>query len=162
MKLCIFFMMCCCVFLPMHELKAASCGTNMNDNGDGTITDTSTGLTWKKCLEGQSGIDCATDSPVAKNWSDAVDMGDGGDGTTWRLPNIKELRSIVDESTSNPAINTTCFPNTPSGYVWSSSPYADESDGAKSWLVWFGDGRATGWDRTVSYNVRLVKDTVTP
>lgn len=155
MKLFI-FIMCCCVFVPAHEVKSASlCGTDLYNNGDGTIKDTRTGLIWKKCLEGLSGTNCDTGAAVTKDWSSAVDMGDG----TWRVPNIKELQSLVDESASNPAINTTCFPDTPSGNVlWSSSPNADTSNGERAWVVDFTYGLTGALLRTESYNVRLVKD----
>ncbi|WLE97794.1 MAG: DUF1566 domain-containing protein [Candidatus Electrothrix communis] len=156
MKIFVFFVTSCCVFLSTYAM-AASCGTNMNDNGDGTVTDMTTGLTWRQCLEGLTGGSCDDLGTTAdtKTWSDAVDMGDG----TWRVPNVKELQSIVDESAKDPAINTTCFPNTPTGYVWSSSPYA--ADGTRSWIVSFSNGQAGAVARTGAYNVRLVRDAPT-
>jgi hypothetical protein len=44
------------------------------------------------------------------------------DGLTWRLPSLKELSSLVDISGSNPAIDTSVFPNTVPGPYWTSSP----------------------------------------
>ena len=41
------------------------------DNGDGTILDNVTGLTWQKCSMGQSGFDCATGAPAKYAWDAA-------------------------------------------------------------------------------------------
>ena len=42
------------------------------DNGDGTITDTSTGLMWDKCARGQSGLTCATGASLQYTWANAL------------------------------------------------------------------------------------------
>ncbi len=67
------------------------------DNGDGTITDKATGLTWMKIDSGhlQAG------NHGTMNWSQALQWAEGLDyagRTDWRLPNAKELHSIVDYS----------------------------------------------------------------
>lgn len=43
-------------------IKATAPDIRYTDNGNGTVTDNQTGLMWKQCSEGQSGIDCATES----------------------------------------------------------------------------------------------------
>lgn len=113
-----------------------------NDNGNGTVTDSNTGLTWSKCLYGLSGTACTTGAAQAITWSTAL----GKTTTKWRLPNIKELQSIVKEenavSDTKRAINTACFPAPDAStnvYVWSSSPYA--GDLSNVWLVDFKDGQ---------------------
>ena len=66
------------------------------DNGDGTVTDTSTGLRWQ-----QAGSN--------KTWEQALAYCEGLDisgYTDWRLPTIKELRGLVDFSKHTPSINT--------------------------------------------------------
>jgi hypothetical protein len=133
------------------------------DNGDGTISDMQTGLMWKKCVEGVSGNGCAAGSAASFNWQQAleqpgtVNSGEGFAGYhDWRLPNIKELTSIVEEQCSNPAINSNRFPNTPSSYVWSGSPYANYS--GLAWYVDFGNGYSYGGNRSVNDQVRLVRD----
>ena len=40
----------------------------------------------------------------------------------WRLPNVNELSSLVEDCTFSPAINTNRFPNTPNSAFWSGSP----------------------------------------
>jgi hypothetical protein len=72
----------------------------------GTVTDTKTGLTWQQPV-----------SPPA-TWSAAV----AGCTGPWRLPSMKELATIVDESRTTPsAIDPVAFPNTPPAFFWSSS-----------------------------------------
>ena len=67
------------------------------DNGDGTVTDNLTGLIWLK------DADCFG----SRNWtnalSDANTLADGSCGLTdgsvagdWRLPNVRELQSLID------------------------------------------------------------------
>jgi hypothetical protein len=153
-------------------VQAQTCNANMvastpdsqlTDNDDGTITDTATGLMWKKCMEGVTGnINCDTGAAATFTWQTAlqrpgvVNTGGGFAGQTdWRLPNIKELVSIVEEKCYDPAINLTKFPNTPSSAVWSGSPYAGSSDYA--WYVYFYDGLSYSNNRNDNYQVRLVR-----
>ncbi len=131
------------------------------DNQDGTVTHKTTGLMWKKCSEGLSGADCATDTAAKKNWKQALEAADTVNSATfagysdWRLPNIIELRSIVELACINPAINLAIFPNTISDYYWSSSPYADGNSGA--WVVYFVRGSVTGINKDSGGRVRLVR-----
>lgn len=74
----------------------------------------------------------------------------------WRMPTIKELESIVHYGRVAPAIDTRFFPNTPSWYFWSGSPFAFSASGA--WLVYFVSGDS--YANLRSYNdihVRLVR-----
>ncbi|WP_372757337.1 DUF1566 domain-containing protein [Mariniflexile sp.] len=71
------------------------------DNGDTTITDKATGLMWSK-----------NDSKRGMNWEDALAYAENSDYagyTDWRLPNVKELQSIVEYSGRFPAIDTKFF-----------------------------------------------------
>ena len=81
------------------------------NNGDGTITDTSTGLMWQQATASTKMI-----------WETALSYCEGlslAGYTDWRLPNINELWSIVDYQRFHPAIDTDYFPDTP----WSSTVY---------------------------------------
>lgn len=131
------------------------------DNVNGTVSDNKTGLMWKKCLEGTvySNGDC-TGTAAVYTWSDALDQGASSvfaGYTDWRLPNIKELQSIVEEKCNSPAINDkTTFPATPVASVnWSNSP---RSGTQKTWTVNFQYGVVSSADRTDSNHVRLVRD----
>ena len=97
------------------------------DDVNGTAYHHKTGLTWKRCAEGQSWNSvnkACTGTATGYTWSEALSLASGG----WRLPNIKELRSIVERRNWGPAINTTVFPNTVGNDFWSSSPYAPGAD----------------------------------
>lgn len=128
-------------------------------HGNGTATDTRNGLMWKVCVEGQvwsAGV--CSGVPLTFTWANALAHAEGHSfaiRTDWRLPNIKELRSLVEECRPNPAINDTIFPSTPSSNVWSGSPYANDSSYA--WLVDFNVGSAGNLSRSFAFQVRLVR-----
>ncbi|MEA2091815.1 MAG: DUF1566 domain-containing protein, partial [Campylobacterota bacterium] len=54
----------------------------------------------------------------------------------WRVPNINELKSIVDRSKSNPAI-VTGFSHISSNYYWSATTHQGYSE--RAWIVSFLD-----------------------
>lgn len=100
--------------------------------GDYTTYDSITGLTWRTCSEGQSGADCSSGYPSAFLWHDSINAcaylntANGGGGyagrTDWRLPTIRELRTLTLFATSNPAIYSPAFPAVPGmGAYWSAS-----------------------------------------
>ncbi len=65
---------------------------NFSDNGDGTVSDGATGLLWQQADSGQG-----------MNWEEALDYCESlalAGRDDWRLPNAKELQSIVDYSRS--------------------------------------------------------------
>ena len=73
----------------------------------------------------------------------------------WRLPKRQELQSIVHWGRVGPSIDITYFPHTVSKVFWSSSPYADGSNGA--WFVYFNYGYVNDSYRSNDYSVRLVR-----
>ncbi|MCI5189735.1 MAG: DUF1566 domain-containing protein [Candidatus Electrothrix sp. AS4_5] len=144
------------------SIPASTPDSQLVDNVDGTITDLRTRLMWKKCLEGVSGNLCDTGSPGSFTWQQALQQpgvinnaGGFAGHTDWRLPNIRELISIVEEQCKAPAINLDRFPNTPSSSVWSGSPNVGSSDGA--WYVYFDYGGSVYDGRDGSSAVRLVR-----
>ncbi|MBN1534451.1 MAG: DUF1566 domain-containing protein [Spirochaetes bacterium] len=130
------------------------------DNFDGTVTDLGTGLVWQKCSMGQNPLDCAG-TETTTTWQGALQYCRSLplDGRSWRLPNINELTSIVDYTKSGPAVDTSIFPNTPSGsskLYWSSTT----SSGTSSAIyVDFTSGATNQTGKTLtSPRVRCVAD----
>jgi hypothetical protein len=133
--------------------------SRFTDHGDGTVTDTGTGLMWAKCPLGWSGATCAAGVLQSLNWGSALQSAEASTlagYTDWRLPNVKELGSIVELRCGNPASNLAVFPNTPNTEIWSSSPSAANTGTA--WTVQFitGDSQSV-YGRNELHAVRLVR-----
>lgn len=71
----------------------------------------------------------------------------------WQIPTKEELRSIVDYDRCAPAIDTAYFPNTPSGWFWSSSPATD--GGYYAWVFYFSCGLEGGPKSTFTVRIML-------
>lgn len=135
-------------------------------HGDGTITDTTTALMWKQCLEGLNGIECQSGILNETNWADALALpqtinNSGGFAgyADWRLPNVAELVSLVEEQCSSPAINESVFPNTANKFTWTGSP--DYYNDTATWSVDFNIGATGSITRqttsNINYPIRLVR-----
>ncbi len=131
------------------------------DNCDGTITDTKTGLMWKRCSEGLSGVNCEDGEIERYSWDNAVQKFNNVEYAAykdWRLPTIDELKTLIYSSDDSdpPVINQQAFPNTVTFSYWSGSPGADdESD--FTWHVNFFQGNSYADYRYNGYAVRLVR-----
>lgn len=141
------------------SIPATAPASRFTDNGDGTVTDKATGLQWKRCAEGQtwSGGVC-TGSATGHTWQAALQLAEGAsyaDKDDWRLPNLTELGSIVEEACYDPAIDLAVFLGTPSAAFWSSSPTAYNPDNA--WLVSFWYGFDAHYGKGNDVRVRLVR-----
>jgi len=127
------------------------------DNYDGTITDTATGLMWQLSDDGQT-----------RDWEEALDYAENlelAGYSDWRLPNAKELQSIVDysksiQTTSSPAIDDLFVltpiedPNgdTNYGFYWTSTTHQDGMNTAAS-AAYVSFGEAQGEMRDVVVDV---------
>jgi len=132
-----------------YEKGLPSSGAHYTNNGDGTITDNATGLEWVA-------------SPTAAGvggtylWGAAITACEGltyAGHDDWRLPNVKELISIVDYGRVGPAIDP-LFTSQSTAY-WSSTTYADGTDYA--WAVDFGAGFVGFGGKGSRYYVRPVR-----
>ena len=133
----------------VRAVRSGQCGPfdNFIDNGDGTVTNTDTGLMWQKDTD-----------PDTYEWQDALSYCENltlAGYDDWRLPNVNELQSLVDYERYGPTINTTYFPNTQSSYYWSSTTNADYPSGA--WYVGFYDGYVYGRGKSGYGYVRAVR-----
>jgi hypothetical protein len=135
-----------------------TCAKNRSytDNGNGTVTDKETGLTWQKCSKGQSGNDCSGEAtPVV--WEDAARYCNKlalGGRTDWRLPSYKELLTLAKHGAA-PTIDTTYFPNTEAYGYWSST--VDVHDSGSAWYASFEDGYVHDYYKDFDYYVRCVR-----
>ncbi|WP_086775624.1 DUF1566 domain-containing protein [Vibrio coralliirubri] len=119
------------MFVPGNYVRAVRNTTTLYemeyvDNQDGTVTDKSTSLMWAK-----------SDSGKRMNWVESLEFAQNSNlagYNDWRLPNAKELQSLVDYEKKNlPAINTMYFEVTPtqfksqqdSYYFWTSTTQGD-------------------------------------
>ena len=118
------------------------------DNGNGSITDNATGLTWMQSDSG-SGMDWQ----AALNYCESLETAGSSD---WRLPNAKELQSIVDYDRSpdatnsaaiDPIFNISSITNEAGQadypFFWSSTTHANQVSGGNAAYVSFG--RALGY-----------------
>jgi len=117
------------------------------DNRDGTITDRATGLIWAKA-----------DSGRGMTWEEALRFAESlklGGREDWRLPNAKELQSLVDysrspEATSSPAIDPIFETSTITNeagekdwpFFWASTTHLDGPNALNA--VYLAFGRAIG------------------
>ncbi len=83
------------------------------DNGNGTVTDNLTKLIW---LKDANILASDQDSGGFRDWFGALEeannlasgsrgLTDGSKAGDWRLPNVKELESLIDFAFSNPALS---------------------------------------------------------
>jgi len=147
------------------------------DNGDGTITDLNTHLMWEK----KSDDDGLHDKDTKYTWANAFNvfiaaLNDGGGfagHTDWRLPNVRELHSIVNYENASPAVSaefnsncgdsssgnvgcsvTACSCTRPD-YYWASSTYVIFP--IYAWSTYFLGGFEVANVKTVAYPVRAVR-----
>ncbi|MDX1959994.1 MAG: DUF1566 domain-containing protein [Leptospiraceae bacterium] len=131
--------------------------TIFTDNSNGTVTDQATGLIWQKCSAGLSGTTCETGSAGIYTWTSALSYCNSLSlaSRTWRLPNVNELRTIIDLTrTSSPSIDTTAFPATDANSYWSSTTYAPST--TLAWQVNFNSGYVVNDFKTIPTYVRCV------
>jgi len=121
---------------------------NFVDNGNGVVTDNATGLTWMQ-----------NDNGAGVLWGDALNYCENlslAGADDWRLPNVKELHSIVDYTRSpdttnsaaiDPLFNSTQITNEAGnldyGFYWSSTTHLN-SGGMTSNAAYVSFGRALG------------------
>ncbi len=167
-----------CPGSPAGQDGTVQAGTppNYTDNGDGTITDNVTGLVWEKLSDDGS----VHDFNKKYSWYDAFNVKVAALDATpcfaghcdWRLPNRRELESLVDVSQNAPAVDpvfndtntcttgctvTTCSCTQPDFY-WSSTTFLSQTVKGFAWAVDLGAGRITYYEKTpIPLFVRAVR-----
>jgi hypothetical protein len=125
-------------------------------NAQKTVTDRATGLTWMLVDSGHLRAGKNNDGKL--NWQEALAWSEGldyGGHSDWRLPNVKELQSIVDYTRSPATTNSAAidpvfkvsrvkegqeddFP-----YYWTSTTHQRGNQGSAADYICFGKGY--GW-----------------
>ncbi|MFN2425874.1 MAG: DUF1566 domain-containing protein [Candidatus Binatia bacterium] len=143
---------------------------SFTDNGDGTITDNRTGLMWEKLSDNGD----IHDKDDTYTWDNAfaskvatLNSGTFAGYADWRVPNTKELQSLVSFGAVGPSTHsafhsdcvaactvTTCS-CTQSNNYWSSSTYQNDPPGA--WYVSFNVGLTSFAHKSTSRGVRAVR-----
>jgi len=163
--------------LSLSGLAQAACNLNIpltrsdlryQEVADGSeVKDTVTGLTWQRCVVGMSWDvtqKTCTGTASTLSWQDALEEARKAstvpNASAWRVPNYKELHSLVERACVNPAINASMFPATPLGFSWSSSVYmlGGSTTTNRWWSVRFDEGSSNKSIPIVTLgSVRLVR-----
>ena len=136
------------------------------DTGVGTALHSKTGLMWDSCSYGQTGTAC-TGTASNYNWQQAfaavasANTNNYKGFSDWRLPNVKELMSMVEKCRKNPAVNDEVFPltSTASGGYWSSTVVSNIATQARYVEFFNGEifNNTTRLLRTQAKPIRLVR-----
>jgi hypothetical protein len=124
---------------PIHSFK---------DNQDGTVTDPDTTLVWQRL-----------EVSPAMTWEEALKYAENlvlVGKSDWRLPNIKELQSLNDETFINPSIDRAYFPGATAARYWSSTTLFGNQP-TRAWFMDFQSGIASYDDKTLARQVRCVR-----
>jgi hypothetical protein len=120
------------------------------DNGDGTVTDHCTGLVWQK-----STMDADRDGVITAQdrrfWGAALTIAENlelGGHSDWRLPNLRELQSLIHYGRPEPRIDPLFHPLHET--YWSSTA------NLAPWYV--GDGYALPEGFPVTHHFRAVRE----
>ncbi len=133
------------------------------DSG-GTVMDNRTGLVWSRCALGKTwnmaSRKCEGEA-LKLNWKEALNevkkMNEMSylSFNDWRLPNIKELASIVKLDCAMPAIDKRVFPGTDQEDFWTSTVF--EQYPGRAWYVNFKYGQDYAADKRYFKQVRAVR-----
>ena len=132
------------------------------DNGDGTVTDNSTGLMWEK--KTSANVNDSIGWQAALDYVAALNAMNGGAGyaghNDWRLPNMRELLTLVDYSRSTPPVDPALGPTLGTlnyASYWSSTSWVGNPQ-VVAWAVEFnGSGEILYFGKASALRVRAVR-----
>ena len=144
-----------------EDLTETTATTNLTLLSNGLAQDKTTGLMWMRCAFGQtwdSTNSTCTGTAVQITWQDALQASETatyGGYSDWRLPNVKELATMVEKRCVDPAVNATVFPATAADNFWTSTTVNDEHTWA--WSVAFYNGRNNTKEKLLDVRARFVR-----
>jgi hypothetical protein len=127
------------------------------DNSDGTVTDNLTGLIWLKNANCYGLLNWIIALSVCDTLADGIcSLTDSSSVGDWRLPNRKELQSLIDFGNYDPALPSGHpFTGVQNQYYWSSTTCADSTSSA--WVVHLGDTEVSNPPKIVTSYVWPVR-----
>jgi hypothetical protein len=119
---------------------------DLSRDDNGIVTDSSTSLQWQDNVK----------LPL-KNWIDAIEYCENLslNGNNWRLPNIYEIRSLLDYSKYGPATKEDIFINNSKKTYWSSTTL--KSDTATALNIDIESGRSYSYSKSAQLETKCVR-----
>lgn len=134
--------------LILSGILSASCSRNSKDN---TVSCSNTNLMWQDNAD-------VRDKALKKTWENAITYCRDltfADYYNWRLPNIRELKTIIDRTKHGLTIKDG-FVNSIDDFYWSSTTSHNET--TKAWFVYFNNSNAGSDFKTQELYVRCVRN----
>jgi Protein of unknown function (DUF1566) len=148
------------IFMALFISQSALANDRFTYSTDGAeVTDVSTGLTWRRCSEGQvwSNERCIGKAKEHNfKGAQAHAKSRATRLNAWRVPTVDELGTLVVPAGRPAAIDNTAFPDTVSNRYWSSTPH--DTDSTQAMIVLFKDGHVFKYHRNNKAYLRLVRN----
>jgi len=109
--------------------------------------DNSNGLIWQQADGGKHAWEDSL------KYCEALDLAGKDD---WRLPNVKELRSMCDETLMYPSLDKRAFPDINAAHSYWSSSYENHQP-TRGWMVTMVDGKIEHPDKSEELHARCVR-----
>ena len=130
----------------------------------GQVLDESTGLVWYQCRLGEmyeGGVCVGDESGV--NWLETLNAAESFEFegfNNWRLPNIKELQSIIEYSCESPMLDPVVFLIPQNDIYWSSTPETVNDGGLFQERAYYlnSTGRTGSDQKNETFSALLVRD----
>ncbi len=122
-------------------------------SGDDVVLDRATGLMWPRV-----GTALGCNNGVSIAWADGItylEALDFAGFTDWRMPNVRELMSMIDYKLYVPAAPEPPFINTTDSEYWSSTTYIENT--LNGWSVNFFDGVVRQYLKINTFKIRAVR-----
>ena len=136
------------------------------DNADGTVTDKESKLMWLRCSAGQAwaadlgrchGEVDRLSWAAAQSFASEVNRHDSFFFNDWRVPQLRELATLIERGCANPRINLAVFPGTEASRYWSATLRPSARDEGFAYALSFGAEGMAYRPKDEAHRVRLVR-----